>query len=192
LRATRTNQLTQLLDAVGRGDDEARRRLWTLIYDELHRLAAAQIAAHPFPRQHATSLVHETYIRLSGGEPIQWADRRHFFSAAAQIMRYVRIDNVRRRMTRKRGGPAKFAKLSAGEPSAENAAEVTCDGLDLLALDDALTRLAERSARQAEIVNLRYFVGLSIDETASMLGVSPRQVDKEWRFARAWLHRQLA
>jgi RNA polymerase sigma factor (TIGR02999 family) len=182
-----TDTLTRLLAATGRGEAGARNQLWTLIYDELHQLAQMQLAGEPVvARGHPTSLVHEAYLRLTADVPIDWANRRHFFGAAAQAMRRIRVDDARRRGRIKRGGGQQPQPLS-DEPAAPEA-----DPVDLLALDEALDKLAGEYPRTAEVVTLRFFGELSVEETADALGVSPRTVDSEWQFARAWLHRELS
>ncbi|MFH0980679.1 MAG: ECF-type sigma factor [Planctomycetota bacterium] len=193
------SSLTQLLAASGRGDAAARQQVWTLIYDELHRLAQRQLAGEPpVARGHPTSLVHEAYLRLTSNVPVDWANRRHFFAAAAQAMRRIRVDDARRRGRGKRGGgrptvtldesAASHAKKGDGSP----AAACEPDPVDLLALDEALDKLAGEYPRTAEVVTLRFFGELCVEETAQVLGVSPRTVNNEWEFARTWLHRELS
>lgn len=198
-----SSEITSLLAAVGNGDEDAAERLWRAVYDELHRVAEARLA-HSVRRDdlQTTVLVQEAYVRLVGGDRLgriqgsvgdraqahaaAFANRRHFFAAAAKAMRQFLVDDARRRGRLKRGGgrqPWEFR---------EAAAAFDGDPADVLALDEALAKLRAHDIRKAEIVQLRYFVGLTIDETADMLGLSARQVDKEWRFAKAWLHHQLS
>ena len=198
--------LTRLLAAAGRGDASAHHKLWVLVYDELHRLAQHQVAKEtPGRTRQPTSLVHEAYLRLTAGQNIEWANRRHFFAAAAKAMRHIRIDDARKRNSLKRGGGRQSQPLDEdliphpqrgrgtpapaagwGTPVSEQ------DPAELLAVDEALGKLEQTDPRKAEVVMLRYFAGLTVDETASALDVSPRTVDNEWRYARAWLHRQLS
>jgi RNA polymerase sigma factor (sigma-70 family) len=213
------NPLTQLLAAAGQGDQAAQNRLWAAIYDELHRLAQCQMAAEaPGRVMQPTSLVHEAYLRLIGDENVQWTNRGHFFAAAAKAMRRIRIDDARRRARLKRGGPGAATKPRSDEATegrdegtkgardrgggtrasaraalpVEQVAGVEQDSAEVLAIDEALKKLEQEDPRKAEVVMLRYFAGLTGDETARALGLSPRTVDVEWRFAKAWLHRQLA
>ncbi len=182
-------QITSLLCAVGNGDAGAAERLWRVVYDELHRVAKARMARERGRGDvQTTILVQEAYLRLVGtdgdGASIP-ANRRHFFAAAANAMRCFLVDDARRKGRQKRGGGRAPVELW------EAAAALESDPAEVLALDEALARLRAYDPRKAEIVQLRYFAGLSIDETAEVLGLSPRQVDKEWRFAKAWLHRLL-
>jgi RNA polymerase sigma factor (TIGR02999 family) len=180
------NPITQLLAAVGQGDAGAQDQLWAAIYNELRQLAHHQLRPEPIgPSLQTTVLVHEAYLRLLGDAKTDWANRRHFFAAAAQAMRRIRVDDARKRNSLKRGGG------HAPELHAEPAAAAS-DDADLLALDEALKKLEQDAPRQAEIVMLRYFAGLNVDETAQALDVSPRTVDTDWRLARAWLHRELS
>ena len=182
-----SSPVTLLLDAVVQGDESAQNRLWSVIYDELHRLAQQQMANEaPGRTLQTTALVHEAYLRLMGGEDVHWSNRRHFFGAAARAMRQIRIDDARRRHRLKRGGGERPRRLQ------EDPGVFDQDPADVLAINEALDKLEQRDSRQAEVVMLRYFAGLSIDECASAMGVSPRTVDADWRLARAWLHRELS
>ena len=200
------NPVTRLLAAAGRGETDAQEKLWAAIYEELRRLARAQMRREAGGGTlQTTALVHEAYLRLVGDEGSQWANRRHFFAAAAQAMRRIRIDDARKRGRLKRGGSGKgerpedpsvpHPQKGWGTPKRVPLEEIPAvsgeDPAELIALDGALTKLERLDARKAELVNLRYFAGLTIDETAAALGVSPRMVDKEWSLARAWLHREL-
>jgi len=179
--------VTRLLAAASQGDSAAKDRLWETIYTELRDMAHGQLRGErPGRDLQTTILVHEAYFRLVGTDDLEWASRRHFFAAAAQAMRRIRVDDARKRRGLKRGGgrPA--------EPLGEEPAAPDGDGAELLALNDALQKLEQEAPRQAEVVMLRYFAGLSIGETAEALGVSPRTVDVDWRLAKAWLHRALA
>lgn len=186
MTAPNPEPVTQLLAAAGRGDEHAGDRLWSVLYDELRRLARSQLAGEGRGCSlESGSLVHEAFIRLIGDQPVEWANRRHFFAAAARAMRNIRIDDARRRGRAKRGGDQAHGQMH------DQAAIFEDDPVEVLAVDEALKQLEQTAPRQAEIVNLRYFAGLSVDETAQVLDVSPRTVDYEWRFARAWLHREL-
>jgi RNA polymerase sigma factor (TIGR02999 family) len=181
------DSLTSLLDAAAHGDAAAVNKLWSSVYEELHRLAQTQLAQEgPGCSLQTTSLVNDAYLRLIGDGHVEWANRRHFFGAAAKAMRRILVDDARKRGRLKRGG---------GQPPVPLVDEPLVPGRDLamvLAVDEALQELEKVDPPRAEIVMLRYFAGLSIDETAAALGVSPRTVDTGWRFARAWLHRELS
>jgi RNA polymerase sigma factor (TIGR02999 family) len=180
-------QVTQLLQAAGQGDGDARDKIWAMVYGELHRLAQLQLAGDAVRRGlQPTALVHEAYLRLVGGADVAWNSRRHFFAAAAQAMRRIRIEDARRQHRLKRGAGQQPAELH------EEPAQPDSDPLEILAIDEALHKLEQQDPRKAEIVALRFFAGLSIDETARVLDVSPRTVDAEWRFAKAWFHRELS
>jgi RNA polymerase sigma factor (TIGR02999 family) len=165
-----------------RGDAE---HLLPLIYDELRRLAAVQMAGEkPGQTLDATALVHEAYLKLVGGQ--QFENRRHFFAAAAEAMRRILIDRARQKNSEKRGGDWARADIEPDKIVAPERSD------DLLALDDALNRLAAHDPRKVKLVELRYFVGLPLDQAAEVLGVSPATADRDWAYARAWLHRELS
>lgn len=178
--------VTWLLHKIADGDAEAAAELVPLIYDELHRLAAHFMARErPDHTLQTTALVHEAYLRLVQQRYDTWNNRAHFYGAAAGIMRRVLVDHARARHTAKRGGHAYHLPL-------EDAAGLVGDRPDgLLHFDAALTRLAQRSPRQARVVELRFFAGLDVDETAEALAVSPKTVKRDWSVARAWLLREL-
>jgi RNA polymerase sigma factor (TIGR02999 family) len=179
--------VTQLLQLAGAGDDAARDRLWSLLYSELHRLAEQQMAAEPAgPTLQPTALIHEAYLRLFNAQKLDCENRQHFFALAAKVMRQVRVDAARRRKRLKRGGAAARVELTDRTSVFEE------DPLELLTINEALERLGERDPLKARLVELRFFAGLSIDDCAMVLGVSPRTIDNEWRFARAWLHQEVA
>jgi RNA polymerase sigma factor (TIGR02999 family) len=176
-------EVTRILNAIEQGDPHAAARLWTLVYEELRQLAAHQLA-HEAPGQtlQATVLVHEAYLRLVGnGADQRWHGRRHFFGAAAEAMRRILVEHARRKRAAKRGGHRRRLDLDAEELHAPAESE------DLLALDEALDRLAAAEPRVAELVKLRYFAGRSIPQAAATLGVAPRTADAWWAYARAWL-----
>ena len=182
------SQITSLLSAVGNGDNGAAERLWRAVYDELHRVAKARMAREGRRGDlQTTVLVQEAYMRIMGKDGAAVPEnRRHFFAAAANAMRQFLVDDARKRGRAKRGGGRRPGELG------EAVAALDCDPAEVLALDEALEKLRLHDAEKAEIVQLRYFAGLTIDETADVLGISPRKVDKEWRFAKTWLHRELA
>src|SRR5687768_3373381 len=178
--------VTGLLHKMSQGDADAASELVPLIYDELHRLAGHFMARerHDHTLQ-TTALVHEAYLRLVQQRYDTWNNRAHFYGAAAGIMRRILVDHARARRTAKRGGGAVRVPL-------EEAAGVVGDHPEvLLRLDAALTQLADRSPRQVRVVELRFFAGLDVDETAEALAVSPKTVKREWSVARAWLLREL-
>ena len=181
------DQITVLLASARRGDADATQRVWSAIYGELRQLANQRMAGEQVGHMlQPTALINEAYLRLFKGGSPDWENRRHFFGAAARVMRQILIDYARKRKSQKRGG---------GMVSSESAVPIVSTDqkpIELLAVDEALDRLAEKDARQAKIVELRYFVGLTIDECAAVLGIAPRTVDKEWRFARTWLYQELA
>jgi len=181
------SEVTQILHAIEQGDPNAASRLLPLVYGELRRLAAHKLAREaPGQTLDATALVHEAYLRLVGGPQEQaWENRGHYFAAAAEAMRRILVENARRKHSRKRGGGLARQEL---EPSLIAAPEVPDD---VLALDEALNKLAESEPQVAELVKLRYFAGLTIKQAATILGVSPRTADSYWAYARAWLKAEL-
>jgi len=182
MRPTSSYPATELLSRWSEGDTVARDALIPLVYDELRRLARKCLAAQP--GDHAlqtTDLVHEAYLHLVDHSAMRWENRVHFFAVAAQVMRRVLVDQARMRGAAKRGGDAVTLVLD------EAVALPKKKELDLVALDDALTCLATLDARQSQIVELRFFGGLSIEETSHVLGISPATVKREWATARVWL-----
>ncbi len=176
-----------LLSASSSGNLPAREQLLTLVYDELRRLAHYQLRRErPDHTLQATALVHEAYLRLIGQSRVSWRNREHFLGVAAQMMRRVLVDYARGRGRAKRGADLRRISLSGLEHMAATAA------VDFSVLDDALTALETLDARKGRIVELRYFGGLSIEETARVLEISTATVEREWRFVRAFLQRELA
>jgi RNA polymerase sigma factor (TIGR02999 family) len=179
--------VTQILKAASRGDEKAASELLPLVYDELRQLARARMAAlPPGSTLQATALVHEAYLRLVGDDKPSWHSRGHFFGAAAQAMRQILVDHARRKGSLKRGGDRARIDLEVAVPA------VAPPSVSVLALDEALERLERDDARKAQIVMLRYFAGLTMEETAAALEVSVPTVEREWRYIRARLHRELA
>jgi RNA polymerase sigma factor (TIGR02999 family) len=182
------SDVTQILDQIQQGDPSAPERLLPLVYDELRRLAAQKLAQEkPGQTLQATALVHEVYLRLVDVEKAQhWDSRRHFFAAAAEAMRRILVENARRKRRQKRGGERVRVDLDAAEVPAERRDD------DLLAVDEALSRLSEVDANAAELVKLRYFGGMSIPQAAETLGIGARSADRLWAYARAWLRDALS
>jgi len=174
---------THILSQIERGEPQAAEKLLPLVYDELRRLAAARLA-HETPGQtlQATGLVHEAYIRLVDVEKVQqWDSRGHFFAAAAEAMRRILVENARRKGRKKHGGDLKRVELG------ESDLTTTASDEQLLAIDEALHRLAEQDPQAAELVKLRFFAGFSISEAAEIIGVSRTNAFEHWAYARAWL-----
>ena len=176
------NEVTRVLSALERGDSHAAEQLLPLVYDELRKLAAQKLGQEkPGQTLEATALVHEAYLRLVGvAEPRVYRDRRHFFAAAASAMRRILIDQARRKQTEKHGGGLPREELS------DIAAPQLVDG-ELIALNEALEQLATEDPIKARLVELRYFAGLTSDQAAEVLGISPSTADRHWAYARAWL-----
>jgi RNA polymerase sigma factor (TIGR02999 family) len=184
------DQWTRLLQHAG-DDPAAARTVFPRVYDELRRIAAACMRRErPGSTLQATALVHEAWVGLLGpeGEELDWNSRAHFFGAAAQAMRRILIDRARAARRLKRGGDLEREPLELAE---QQVAALDDQGLDYLALDEALDRLAAQDERMAKIVELRFFAGLSVDDTAHALSVSPRTVKREWAVAKAWLQREI-
>jgi RNA polymerase sigma factor (TIGR02999 family) len=178
--------VTALLKAWGEGDANALEQLIPLVYEELRNQAKRHLRREPVGHTlQTTALVHEAYLRLVDQRETQWQNRAHFFGVAGQLMRRILVDHARSRLAAKRGGAVPSVTLA--EDAIENPESV----IDLLELDEALTRLGARDGQQARIVELRYFTGLGIEETAEALGISPATVKREWVMARAWLKREL-
>lgn len=186
-----SGEITSLLAAARQGDGSATHRLMTLVYDELRALARRQLRyRRPGQTITTTVLVHEAYLKLIDQNGIPWQDRSHFFSVAALAMRHILVDSARRRVAKKRGGEdlritLDELRLSDGEPDAEARA------LQVLAVDRALTALAALNNRLSQLVELRFFAGLTEEETAQVMGTSERTVRRDWRKARAFLFQAL-
>ena len=178
-----SENITQLLIDLSNGDRNAVDLLLPVIYDELRKLAASYLRRErPDHTLQPTALVHEAYIRLVDQTRVNWQNRAHFFGVAAQLMRRLLVDHARRHNAEKRG--QNFQKISLDE-NIDKAGERSTM---LLALDDALQALAQFDEQKARVVELRYFGGLSIEETADVMGVTPTTIKRHWRFAKAWLH----
>jgi RNA polymerase sigma factor (TIGR02999 family) len=180
------SDVTRILAQIEQGDPQAAEKLLPLVYDELRKLAAAKLAQEkPGQTLQATALVHEAYVRLVGGQQAQqWNGRGHFFGAAAEAMRRVLVEQARSKKSSKRGGDRKRVDLVD---------MTTCPNPridDLLDLDDALTKLAQVDPAAAKLVELRVFAGMTIEDAAELLAVSPRTVKRTWAYARAWLRRE--
>ena len=182
------SELSQIINAIEAGDRKAAGQLLPLVYDELRRLASQKMSNEKSSHTlQPTALVHEAFLRLVGNEDRQrWDGRGHFFAAAAESMRRILIENARRRNAIKRGG-----SLARQELHPDDAILDPEDAETLLSLDEALHRLAETDPQLAKMVELRYFTGLTIEETAKVLGVSPRTTKRNWAYARAWLRREM-
>lgn len=182
------SDVTLILQQIETGDRSAADQLLPLVYDELRRLAASRMSDECSGQiLQATALVHEAFVRLVDVENAQkWNSRGHFFAAAAEAMRRILVENARRRKRLKHGAAFQKNKLDEIPVAADNIQE------DLIALDDALTKLNGIDPKAAQLIQLRYFVGLSIPDAAKSLGISPRTADRLWAFARAWLHREIS
>jgi RNA polymerase sigma factor (TIGR02999 family) len=183
---TDMNEVTRILQQIERGDPHAAHELLPLVYDELRKLAALRmVQERPGQTLQATALVHEAYLRLVGTEGPGWNSRGHFFAAAAEAMRRILIERARRIRAARRGGGQNRVDLEPAELAAPERSE------DLLALDEALEQLAIKDARKAELVKLRYFAGLTMEQAAEALGISTATAHRDWNYARAWLHRSI-
>lgn len=181
------SDVTQIISQIEAGDPRATEQLLPLVYDELRRLAAARLAEEaPGQTLQPTALVHEAYLRLVLNEQSrQWDSRGHFFAAAAEGMRRILVDAARRKKAVKRGGDRSRHDLDLVEAAIPETPE------DLVALDEALTRLAAVDRQAADLVHLRFFAGLSLARAGEMLGISSRSADRLWAYARAWLHQEI-
>jgi RNA polymerase sigma factor (TIGR02999 family) len=182
------SDVTRILSAIDQGDEQAAGQLLPLVYDELRRIAARQLAREkPGQTLQTTDLVHEAYLRLVGPDPdTSWKNRGHFFAAAAEAMRRILIDRARDRKRLKRGG-----RQCRQELNLESILEDEAPPDDLIDLDEAVARLAGVDAQAAKLVKLRLFAGLTVEHAAAVLGISRRTAERDWTFARTWLFRQL-
>jgi RNA polymerase sigma factor (TIGR02999 family) len=186
MQAQGSRDVTQLLVNWSQGDKEALNELMPLVYEELRRLAKSYLRRERSDHTlQGTAVVHEAFLRLIDQNRVQWQSRAHFFGVAAQMIRHILVDHARAALAGKRGGGA--AKLSLDEAIAVSGPK----DVDLIRLDDALKDLARLDQQQGKIVELRYFGGLTIEETAEVLGISPATVKRDWVIAKAWLHRNL-
>ena len=179
------DEVTEWLRAWSRGDESALEKLTPLVYAELRRRARRLVirerAGHSLQ---PTALIHEAYLRLVGSAPVDWRDRRHFYALAARLMRQILVDHARSRGRQKRGGAAMLVPF-------DETAIAFSERPDLVRLDDALQALAETDMRKSRVVELRFFGGLSVEEAANVLEVSPQTVLRDWRLAKAWLQREM-
>ena len=179
-------EITRLLADWTAGRPESAPELWSLIYRELRRIATAYMRnERPDHTLQTTALVNEAYMRAFGGEPFRWENRQHFFCVMAQTMRRILVDHARERRAQKRGGQYERVSLEAALSVSIGHPE------ELLAFHEALDRLGRLNPRQAQVVELRFFAGLTADQTAAMLSISPETVKLDWRFAKAWLQSQM-
>jgi RNA polymerase sigma factor (TIGR02999 family) len=179
--------MAELLRACGEGDKEALDRIAPLVYRELHRLAHAYMAReHPGHTLQTTALVNETYLRMVGARELAWTGRAHFFAICARMMRRILTDFARARKYHKRGGGQEPVSLEESLVVAQR------PGTEIVAIDDALTRLAAVDPRKSQVVELRFFGGLTVQETAEVLKISPETVMRDWKMAKAWLYRDLS
>ena len=182
------SDVTRILTAIEQGDVRAVDELFPLVYQELRQLAAQRLSKElPGQTLQATALVNEAYLRLVGQEEQNWSGRGHFFTAAAEAMRRILIGNARRKKSLKYGGDRQRVDLD--EAVLTNANDSTAD--DLIALDEALENLSRKDKVKADLVKLRYFAGLTIEQTAEILGISPTTTKRHWAYARAWLLREI-
>jgi len=179
--------VTRLLGEIASGRRQASEELLPLLYDSLRRLARARMAREsPGQTLQPTALVHEAYLRLTGGAEVGWDDRGHFFAAAAEAMRRILIERARRYRRLRHGGEQQRVDLDDADGG------IDPRSAELLSLDVALSRLEERDPAMAQVVKLRYFAGLSVEETALAMASSPRSVNRQWAAAKAWLYREMA
>ena len=179
--------VTELLRDWSDGDEQAQEKLFEVVYNELHRQAARYLRhEQPGFSLQTTDLIHEAYLRLISPQHVEWQNRLHFFAIAAKVMRHILVDHVRGRQAAKRGGSV--IRL----PLEDTMVVLSGQDLDFVALDEALTRLAAIDPRQSQIVELRFFSGLNVEETAKVLDVSERTVKRDWNVAKAWLRRELS
>jgi RNA polymerase sigma factor (TIGR02999 family) len=181
--------LTHILGRLEQGDPAAADQLLPLVYEELRKLARERLAQEqPGQTLNGTALVHEAYLRLAGSNPaVKWNSRGHFFAAAAEAMRRILVENARRKQSRKAGGDLVRHRDDEQIPVAD-----ASDPHEVLCIHEALDRLAQKSARKAEVVKLRYFLGCTLQEAAQILGIAHATAEEDWTYAKAWLRRQLS
>lgn len=178
--------VTRILNAAGQGAPQVAHELLSLVYEELRRLAAARMASEaPGQTLQATALVHEAWLRLTNDERRKWNDRTHFFAAAAESMRRILVDNARRKRAERHGGGQQRVEMP------EFASAIGESDDKVLAVNEALEKFAALDPQKAEVVKLRYFVGMTIEQAAAALGISERTAKRYWTFARAWLHEEI-
>jgi RNA polymerase sigma factor (TIGR02999 family) len=181
-------EVTRIINAIESGDARAADELLPLVYKELRQLAAQRMKKEkPGQTLQATALVHEAYIRLVGSDGQNWNSRAHFFAAAAEAMRRILIDNARRKQSLKRGGDRR--RIDLNESALIGDTQTSCD--DFIALDEALEKLSKNDSKKAELVKLRFFAGLTIEQAAQILDISPTTAKRHWAHARAWLLREI-
>jgi RNA polymerase sigma factor (TIGR02999 family) len=182
------SDVTRILAAIEHGDVRAVDELFPLVYQELRQLAAVRLSKEsPGQTLQATALVHEAYLRLVGTEEQNWGSRGHFFAAAAEAMRRILIDNARRKKSLKRGGGHQRIDLDEAVTAADD--KMSLD--DLIALDEALEKLSEKDKVSADLIKLRFFAGLTMEQAANILGIPRRTADRNWAYARAWLYKEI-
>jgi len=180
------SEVTRMLNAIEQGDTQAAEKLLPMVYEELRKLAAHKMASEaPGHTLQPTALVHEAWLRLAGSNEQGWDSRAHFFAAAAEAMRRILVDHARRRHSLRRGGGAEHEALD------EAALVLAAPPAELLAVHEALDQLAREDSVAAELVKLRYFVGMTMEEAASALGLAKRTAESLWTYARVWLHREI-
>jgi RNA polymerase sigma factor (TIGR02999 family) len=179
--------VTELLRNWSDGDKQAQEKLFQIVYDELHRQAARYLRhEHPGLSLQTTDLIHEAYLRLIDQQHVEWQNRLHFFAMSAKVMRHILVDHARSRQAAKRGGSN--IRLPLDEAMVVSPGQ----NLDFLALDEALNRLAKIDPQQSQVVELRFFSGINVEDTAKLMGVSERTVKRDWNVAKAWLRRELS
>ena len=180
------SEVTRILNAIQQGNPEAAGELLPLVYEELRRLAAYKMAGEASGHTlQPTALVHEAWLRLGGANQQSWENRAHFFSAAAEAMRRILVDHARKKQSLKRGAGVEHEELN------ESVLALTAPADELLAVHEALDKLAQEDAPAAELVKLRYFVGMTMEEAAAALGLAPRSAERLWTYARVWLRREI-
>ena len=180
------SEITQILERINSGKEEAIQQLFPLVYERLRRIARRKMAREPGQTLQTTALVHEVYIRLLQDHQPRWENRRHFFAVAAEAMRRILVENARRRSSLKRGGGQQKLQLH------DDTVAIQSDPTMLLAIDQALKRLQALDPSMSEVFHLRCFAGLTVEETANALAVSSRSVDRYWSAAKAWLYREIS